>query len=428
MTPAWPEVAWCGSWGWDRSEATVRGRGLPCHGQRWAQFSTALAIRRAMSTRAILVARWRPRGGRCGRSALGRRGGAPREAASMSAQRSSRGPHLARPPRWSVSPDWETGGAQALFDLGDLVAQLVDEPQGRLDVTSPGLFELEAIEQLAAADAEEVRDRTGVAEGHEAGVDPVLESRAVLDEMEAEAGPYTISAHGRVGQPDRRHEVAPGELGQHPGVDAIFLQASGASLFTFLASATSSDQPHSSKVSWTNRAPFIDSMTASTSSVPQSPSTWRTKERSPSRSGGAVVTLSVEPSSDMTRTSRRCRDRSSPACNMVVWPLLVAGFSVTTTPSPGAPLHAIRIRVPSAHSRPDRTSLLTNVAFSDAQQLLVALGFDELRVRGSHHVYSRSGLPEQLNLQDRGGQAKPYQLRQLVALVRRYDLRIEEDE
>jgi hypothetical protein len=84
--------------------------------------------------------------------------------------------------------------------------------------------------------------------------------------------------------------------------------------------------------------------------------------------------------------------------------------------------------VPSTHSRPDRTSLLTNVAFSDAQQLLVALGFDELRVRGSHHVYSRSGLPEQLNLQDRGGQAKPYQLRQLVALVRRYDLRIEEDE
>jgi len=71
---------------------------------------------------------------------------------------------------------------------------------------------------------------------------------------------------------------------------------------------------------------------------------------------------------------------------------------------------------------------VTNVAFSDAQKLLVALGFDELRVRGSHHVYGRPGLPEQLNLQDRRGQAKPYQLRQLVALVRRYDLRIEENE
>lgn len=71
---------------------------------------------------------------------------------------------------------------------------------------------------------------------------------------------------------------------------------------------------------------------------------------------------------------------------------------------------------------------VTNVDFADAQKLLVALGFEELRVRGSHHVYARPGTPEQLNLQDRGGQARPYQLRQLVALVRRYDLRVEEDE
>ena len=71
---------------------------------------------------------------------------------------------------------------------------------------------------------------------------------------------------------------------------------------------------------------------------------------------------------------------------------------------------------------------VTNVTFSDAQKLLVALGFDELRIKGSHHVYGRPGLAEQLNLQDRGGQAKPHQLRQLVDLVRRYDLSIEEDE
>jgi hypothetical protein len=45
------------------------------------------------------------------------------------------------------------------------------------------------------------------------------------------------------------------------------LRASGASPSTFLASATSTDQPQGSKVSWRNRAPFIDSMTASTSSA-----------------------------------------------------------------------------------------------------------------------------------------------------------------
>ena len=69
----------------------------------------------------------------------------------------------------------------------------------------------------------------------------------------------------------------------------------------------------------------------------------------------------------------------------------------------------------------------TNVAFADAKRLLGALGFEELRVKGSHHVYGRPGLAEQLNLQDRCGQAKPYQLRQLLALIRRYDLEIEDD-
>jgi len=70
----------------------------------------------------------------------------------------------------------------------------------------------------------------------------------------------------------------------------------------------------------------------------------------------------------------------------------------------------------------------TNVSFVDAKRLLEALGFDELRVKGSHHVYGRTGLAEQLNLQDRGGQAKPYQLRQLVVLIRRYDLGIKDDQ
>jgi len=49
-----------------------------------------------------------------------------------------------------------------------------------------------------------------------------------------------------------------------------------------------------------------------------------------------------------------------------------------------------------------------------------------LRITGSHHVFARPGIAEQLNLQDRHGQAKPYQLRQLMTLVQRYDLRVEE--
>ena len=71
---------------------------------------------------------------------------------------------------------------------------------------------------------------------------------------------------------------------------------------------------------------------------------------------------------------------------------------------------------------------VTDVDFSDAQLLLEALGFEEVRVTGSHHLYARLDIPEQLNLRDRRGQAKPYQLRQLISLVKRYDLTIEETE
>jgi hypothetical protein len=67
---------------------------------------------------------------------------------------------------------------------------------------------------------------------------------------------------------------------------------------------------------------------------------------------------------------------------------------------------------------------VTNVEFSDARRLVEALGFEELRISGSHHLFAHPGIPEQLNLQDRRGQAKPYQ--QLMTLVQRYDLRIEE--
>jgi hypothetical protein len=68
-----------------------------------------------------------------------------------------------------------------------------------------------------------------------------------------------------------------------------------------------------------------------------------------------------------------------------------------------------------------------NVEFSDALRLAEALGFEVLRISGSHHVLARPGISEQLNLQNRRGQAKPYQLRQLMTLVQRYDLKIEED-
>jgi predicted RNA binding protein YcfA (HicA-like mRNA interferase family) len=63
-----------------------------------------------------------------------------------------------------------------------------------------------------------------------------------------------------------------------------------------------------------------------------------------------------------------------------------------------------------------------NVDFADFQGLLESYGFKLGRVSGSHHFYARHGIAETLNIQPLKGEAKPYQLRQFLAIVTRYDL------
>jgi hypothetical protein len=67
----------------------------------------------------------------------------------------------------------------------------------------------------------------------------------------------------------------------------------------------------------------------------------------------------------------------------------------------------------------------TNVAFADLCSLAVALGFELRRIKGSHYVFAHPSVPELINLQSLRGQAKPYQVRQLMRLVERYDLKLE---
>ena len=70
---------------------------------------------------------------------------------------------------------------------------------------------------------------------------------------------------------------------------------------------------------------------------------------------------------------------------------------------------------------------VTNVSFSDLVVLLEALGFKEVGGRGSHRVFTRPGVSELLTLQEVRGQAKPYQVRQVAALMRRYNLQLEDE-
>jgi hypothetical protein len=66
-----------------------------------------------------------------------------------------------------------------------------------------------------------------------------------------------------------------------------------------------------------------------------------------------------------------------------------------------------------------------NVSFSELCSLVRNLGFEE-RVRGNHHIFSRVGVEEILNLQPKGGNAKPYQVKQIREVILRYDLRLGE--
>jgi hypothetical protein len=57
-----------------------------------------------------------------------------------------------------------------------------------------------------------------------------------------------------------------------------------------------------------------------------------------------------------------------------------------------------------------------NIRFDDLRRLLLSVGFVE-RIKGSHHIYARSGVEDILNLQPRGSLAKPYQVKQVPATI-----------
>lgn len=64
-----------------------------------------------------------------------------------------------------------------------------------------------------------------------------------------------------------------------------------------------------------------------------------------------------------------------------------------------------------------------NVHFNDAVRLARMAGFEEVRTSGSHHIFRHERHRELiLNLQERGGDAKPYQVRQLVRLIEDHGL------
>jgi len=68
---------------------------------------------------------------------------------------------------------------------------------------------------------------------------------------------------------------------------------------------------------------------------------------------------------------------------------------------------------------------LQNVPFADLINLVEGFGFKLLRTSGSHHIFGHPGILELVNLQNVGGKAKPYQIRQFLRLVERYNIKLE---
>jgi len=70
---------------------------------------------------------------------------------------------------------------------------------------------------------------------------------------------------------------------------------------------------------------------------------------------------------------------------------------------------------------------LQNVTFRDMVYLVEGFGFHLVRVSGSHQIFTHPDIPELVNLQSVRSKAKPYQIRQFLRLVERYNLTLEEE-
>jgi len=67
-----------------------------------------------------------------------------------------------------------------------------------------------------------------------------------------------------------------------------------------------------------------------------------------------------------------------------------------------------------------------NISFRDFVSLVQAFGFQQARTHGSHHIFQHASIQELINIQNVHGQVKPYQIKQFLELIEKYDLPIGE--
>jgi len=68
----------------------------------------------------------------------------------------------------------------------------------------------------------------------------------------------------------------------------------------------------------------------------------------------------------------------------------------------------------------------SNIEFAELLRLLRHFGFKE-RLRGSHHIFFKSGIREIINIQPQGKMAKAYQVKQIRNIILNYKLRVNDE-
>jgi predicted RNA binding protein YcfA (HicA-like mRNA interferase family) len=66
-----------------------------------------------------------------------------------------------------------------------------------------------------------------------------------------------------------------------------------------------------------------------------------------------------------------------------------------------------------------------NISFEELILIILSFGFIEVRSKGSHHIFKKAGIDELVNFQNVDGKGKPYQIKQFLSLVEKYDLQME---
>lgn len=62
------------------------------------------------------------------------------------------------------------------------------------------------------------------------------------------------------------------------------------------------------------------------------------------------------------------------------------------------------------------------IRFKELCLLAEHMGFHNSGGKGSHVVYEKDGVEEIMTFQDRNGMAKPYQVKQMLAVIEKYRL------